>query len=100
MDDNPDAVVEIAEAYLNQVTDNLDEMRYADRLADESNKTVTEMVSMIAEKAPDQAVDVAVVAVEAIPESASDMVDALTESSSFEGEIVSGLDEKPIPDKM
>ncbi len=99
MDDNPDAVVEIAEAYLNQVTDNLDEMRYADRLADESNKTVTEMVSMIAEKAPEQAVDVAVVAVEAIPESASDMVDALTESSSFEGEIVSGLDEKPISDK-
>ena len=95
-DDNPEAVVEIAEAYLSNVSDSLEEMRYADRLADESEQNVTDMVSMIAEKAPEQAMDVATAAVEAVPESASDVVEVLHEHEAID-DLVSDLKDRPEP---
>lgn len=58
LDDNPEIVVDIAEAYHNNVANNWEEMRYADRLADESEQNINDMVSMIAEKAPEQIDDV------------------------------------------
>lgn len=94
LEENPEAVVEIAEAYLSNISDNLEDMRYADRLADDSEQTVTEMVSMVAEKAPEQVMDVAAAAVEAVPESASDVVEALHESDAVE-ELVTDLKDKP-----
>ncbi|WP_315981577.1 hypothetical protein [Aliamphritea spongicola] len=95
-DDNPEAVVEIAEAYLSNVSDSLEDMRYADRLADESEQNVTDMVSMIAEKAPEQAMDVATAAVEAVPESASDVVEVLHEHDAID-DLVSDLKDRPEP---
>lgn len=96
VEDNPEMVIDIAEAYLHNVSDNLEEMRFADRLADDSDKTVTEIVSMMADVAPDQALDIAVAAVEAVPEAASDLVEVLNESEAVEA-MVSGLDQKPDP---
>lgn len=58
LNDNPEMVVDIAEAYHNNVANNWEEMRYADRLADESEQNISDMVSMIAEKAPEQIDDV------------------------------------------
>jgi MFS family permease len=58
LDDNPQIIVDIAEGYFNNVTDNWEDMRYADRLADEGEQNITDMVSMIAEKAPEQIADV------------------------------------------
>ncbi|MCV6613276.1 MAG: MFS transporter [Amphritea sp.] len=99
VDEHPEMVVDIAEAYLSNVSDNLEDMRYADRLADDSDKTVTEIVSMIADVAPEQAMDVAVAAVEAVPEAASGLVEALHESDAVD-DMVSGLDDKPDSDPV
>ncbi|MFT5706249.1 MAG: MFS family permease [Oceanospirillaceae bacterium] len=61
LEDNPEMVVDIAETYLNSMTDSWEEMRYADRLADDGEQTITDMVSMIAEKAPEQVEEVAAI---------------------------------------
>ncbi|MEH6445853.1 MAG: MFS transporter [Oceanospirillaceae bacterium] len=58
LEDNPEMVVDIAETYLNSMTDNWEDMRYADRLADDGEQIITDMVSMIAEKAPEQVEEV------------------------------------------
>lgn len=60
IEDNPEVVVEIAEAYATSAATNLEEMRYADRLADDGDveQTITDMVEMIAEKAPEHAEEV------------------------------------------
>ncbi len=65
LDDNPEMVVDIAEAYHNNVTTSWEDMRYADRLADEGEQAIEDMVSMMAEKAPEQAADVTAVIAEA-----------------------------------
>ncbi len=91
LDENPEMVVDIAEAYLNNVTNNWEEMRYADRLADDGEQTITDMVSMIAEKAPEQLVDIAAAAAAAIPETA----DVLTPSDTFDGKDMSELQQDP-----
>ncbi|ODS22451.1 hypothetical protein AB835_14120 [Candidatus Endobugula sertula] len=95
VEEHPEVVVGIAEAYLSNMSDNLEGMRYADRLADSSKQTVTDMVTLIAEVAPEQVVDVAAAAAEALPESASDVVEVLTESEMFEGDIVCDIEDKP-----
>lgn len=59
IEDNPEVVVEIAEAYVTNVASNMEEMRYADRLADDGEQVVTDMMEMIAEIAPEQVEDVA-----------------------------------------
>lgn len=61
LDENPEIIVDIAEAYLNNVNTNREEMRYADRLADDAEQTLTDIVSMISEKAPEQVDDLAAV---------------------------------------
>lgn len=60
IEDNPEVVVDIAEAYATSAATNLEEMRYADRLADDGDveQTITDMVEMITEKAPEHAEDV------------------------------------------
>jgi len=72
LEENPEIIVDIAEGYLNNLTDSWEEMRYADRLADEGEQSISDMVSMIAEKAPDQMADIEAV----IPE------DALSQDNS------------------
>mgnify|MGYP000557226782 CR=1 FL=1 len=72
LDENPEMVVDIAEAYHNNVTTSWEDMRYADRLADEGEQAIEDMVSMIAEKAPEQAADVTAVIAEAESELAND----------------------------
>ncbi len=95
LEDNPDAVLDIAETYINTVGEHLDEMRYADRLVDDSAKTVSDIVTMVAERAPEQAVDVTVAAIEAMPESAVEMVEALVESDIPAEELVEDIDAGP-----
>lgn len=60
LDDNPEVVVDIAEAYATSAATNLEEMRYADRLADDGDveQSITDMIEMIVEKAPEHAEDV------------------------------------------
>jgi hypothetical protein len=60
VEDNPEMVVDIAETYANNVASNLEEMRYADRLADDGDgeQTISDMIEMIAEIAPEQVEDV------------------------------------------
>lgn len=60
VEDNPEMVVDIAEAYANNMATQLEEMRYADRLADDGDgeQTITDMIEMIAEIAPEQVEDV------------------------------------------
>jgi len=81
-EDNPDAVVDIAEAYLCQVADHLGEMRYADRLVDGSDKTVDEVVEMVAEKVPDRVTEFALAAVETVPASSSYRVKEIADGSA------------------
>jgi len=95
IEESPEMVTDIAEAYLSNVSDNLEEMRYADRLADESGQAVTDMLSMMAEKVPEQAMDIAVSAAEAVPEAASDLVETLHESDHFDEQLVSDIKDKP-----
>ncbi len=68
MDEEPEIVVDIAETYINNIADNWEEMRYADREADDGEQIITDMVSMIAEKAPDQVEEIAMAAAAIIPE--------------------------------
>jgi len=68
IEENPEVIVDIAEGYLNNVTESWEDMRYADRLADDGEQSISDMVSMIAEKAPEQMADVsAVIPKEALP---------------------------------
>jgi len=77
IEENPEVIVDIAEGYLNNVTESWEDMRYADRLADEGEQSISDMVSMIAEKAPEQMADVsAVIAKEALPMDESEKPEA------------------------
>jgi len=61
LDENPEIIVDIAAGYLNNVTDSWEDMRYADRLVDVGEQSISDMVSMIAEKAPEQIADISAV---------------------------------------
>jgi len=61
LDENPEMIVDIAAGYLNNVTDSWEDMRYADRLVDVGEQSISDMVSMIAEKAPEQIADISAV---------------------------------------
>jgi hypothetical protein len=77
IEENPEVIVDIAEGYLNNVTESWEDMRYADRLADEGEQSISDMVSMIAEKAPEQMADVsAVIPKEALPMDESEKPEA------------------------
>jgi len=75
LDENPEMIVDIAAGYLNNVTDSWEDMRYADRLVDVGEQSISDMVSMIAEKAPEQIADISAV----MPEEAQ-LADELGES--------------------
>lgn len=94
-EDEPEVVTEIAEAYANSVSDQLDEMRYADRLVDDSEQQVADVVAELAEVVPEQAIDMAATVVEALPDAASEVVEALKESDAVEGKIMSDIDKRP-----
>ena len=77
IEENPEVIVDIAEGYLNNVTESWEEMRYADRLADDGEQSISDMVSMIAEKAPEQMANVsAVIPKEALPMDESEKPEA------------------------
>lgn len=94
-EDEPEVVTEIAEAYANSVSDQLDEMRYADRLVDDSEQQVADVVAELAEVVPEQAIDMAAMVVEALPDAASEVVEALKESDAVEGKIMSDITDRP-----
>lgn len=94
-EDSPEVVAEIAEAYASNVSDQWEDMRYADRLADESEQAVAEVVANLAEVAPEQAIDMAATVVEALPDAASEVVEALKDSDAVEGKIMSDIDDRP-----
>ncbi|WP_425640709.1 MFS transporter [Marinomonas gallaica] len=60
MEEHPETVVEIAEAYATSAATQLEEMRYADRLAEESEleQNISGMVDYISENAPQHADDI------------------------------------------
>ncbi|SBT18507.1 putative MFS-type transporter YcaD [Marinomonas gallaica] len=60
MEEHPETVVEIAEAYATSAATQLEEMRYADRLAEESEleQNISGMVDYISENTPEHADDI------------------------------------------
>ena len=60
VEEHPETVMDIAEAYVTSATSHLEEMRYADRLAEESEleQTFHSMVDYISEKTPEHAEDI------------------------------------------
>ncbi|WP_067098917.1 MFS transporter [Marinomonas atlantica] len=60
MEEHPETVVDIAEAYATSAATHLEEMRYADRLAEESHveETITGMVDYISENTPEHVEDI------------------------------------------
>ena len=95
IEDNPEVVVDIAEAYATSAATNLEEMRYADRLADDGDveQTITDMVEMITEKAPEHAEDVEAVIPEIDP--FNEVVDdESVEDEAVEDESVEDMDVK------
>lgn len=98
----PESAVLVAEEYLSShtgaVATNKD--MSADEIeADESGKLyqeAVELVQRLSDAAPENAMNVAVAVVEVIPESASDVVDAISKGDeSREGEWVDSVDERP-----
>jgi dGTP triphosphohydrolase len=60
VEEHPETVMDIAEAYVTTATTNLEEMRYADRLAEEGEleQTIHSVVDYISEKTPEHAEDI------------------------------------------
>lgn len=83
LDDNPEIVVDIAEAYHTNLTTSWEDMRYADRLAQDGEQTLEDMVSMIAEKAPEQVADVNAFIAEAENEQDGAISDGNSQSDSL-----------------
>ncbi|MGB0468338.1 MAG: MFS transporter [Pontibacterium sp.] len=87
----PESAVPVAEEYLaRHLSENPDE-------TDEATEEVAvELVQRLTEASPDDAMDVAVAVVEVIPESASEVVNAISQGDEAkEGEWVESVDDKP-----
>ena len=98
----PESAVLVAEEYLSSHTGAVvaNKDMSADEIeADESGKLyqeAVELVQRLSDAAPENAMNVAVAVVEVIPESASDVVDAISKGDeSREGEWVDSVDERP-----
>lgn len=83
VEEHPETVMDIAEAYVTTATTNLEEMRYADRLAEEGEleQTIHSVVDYIAEKTPEHAEDIESV----IPDTLWNKDDEVEESETDEG---------------
>ena len=81
MDDSPEEILEMTQAYASSMTESREEMRPADRDAEQyDDGAAADFVTMVSEAVPEDAVDIAAAMVEAIPESASEVIDSLNES--------------------
>jgi len=94
VEEEPDAAVEVAERLAHAVAEDHDNVRYADRGDDTSEQDAADLVTNIAELVPESTLDVAVAVIEAVPESASRVVEVLRDSGEVQGsDLVSSIDE-------
>lgn len=104
VDGVPETAVSVAEEYMaNQCSDEYEEAHLTtaphiteDEQSEEEYQDTVELVSRLAEVAPEQAVDIAAAVVEINPAAASEVVDAISAGhEATDGEWMNAIDDKP-----
>lgn len=82
IEEDPDSLHLLAEGYASSVSEQLEQMRPADRADDESEQQVAEMYERLIDIAPEQASDLAITVTEALPTVATEVTEVLVNSLS------------------